>query len=181
MGRKTRRPVRTRPKPSLPIIFECPRCEATAIQIDLKDNVATINCGNCHLSDAIADLPKIAEKVDVYGDFLDRYYASLTSLGVSGSPAVDKGTLEAAEAAGLSVDSPTQSFDAGTEAGLVDQEVQSEEEEELGAEETEPTEPEENEEEEQPSIGFFPKPKSEVLKKSDKSKKKDKKVKRFSL
>ena len=76
MGRKLHRKVQTRPRPHLPIRFECPRCEAEAVKIEMSENppIATIVCGSCHITRTITELKKMWDKVDVYGFWLDRYY-----------------------------------------------------------------------------------------------------------
>ena len=76
MGRKTRRKVPTRPKPSIPDIFECPNCNENAIHIDInrKTKTATATCGNCHVSQENIPVRSIEEKVDVYGNFVDTWY-----------------------------------------------------------------------------------------------------------
>ena len=82
MGRKTRRPVQTRRRPSLPKIFQCPRCEAQAvkIQIDTVATMATIDCGSCHLNVVIENVKSMSEPIDIFGDFIDRYYESLEGM-----------------------------------------------------------------------------------------------------
>ncbi|MFW9928305.1 MAG: transcription elongation factor [Candidatus Thorarchaeota archaeon] len=77
MGRKLHRKVITRPRPSLPRIFECPKCEAEAVKIDLKETHATIICGNCHINKTFSDLKRVYDKVDIYGMWIDEYYAEL--------------------------------------------------------------------------------------------------------
>ena len=84
MGRKKRRKVQTRPKPTLPTIFECPECSEVAVRIEIayhtvdggnkEIGTATVTCGNCRLSREIYNVKKIEEAVDVYGNFLDQFY-----------------------------------------------------------------------------------------------------------
>lgn len=74
MGRKRKRIVRTKPIPSLPIIFDCPLCGTTkAVQIDIKRNlkIAIIKCGKCGFESSPRNLKTLDERVDVYGDWLD--------------------------------------------------------------------------------------------------------------
>ncbi|MCK4934976.1 MAG: hypothetical protein KAR79_05260, partial [Simkaniaceae bacterium] len=49
MGRKTRRRVPTRPRPSIPDIFECPNCneQSVRVTIDKKSRTAIAECGHC--------------------------------------------------------------------------------------------------------------------------------------
>ncbi|MHA2272676.1 MAG: transcription elongation factor 1 family protein [Candidatus Hodarchaeales archaeon] len=77
MGRKRRRKVQTRPRPTLPKVFECPECSETAvhIKIDKKTRTAEINCGACKLSAHRPKIKQIDEFVDVYGDWLDEVYS----------------------------------------------------------------------------------------------------------
>ena len=78
MGRKkSNRPVRTRPLPSIPRIFDCPRCEATAIRISMQADVALVECGNCLLKQTITNIKQIEEPVDIFGHFVDDYYNNI--------------------------------------------------------------------------------------------------------
>ncbi len=80
MGRKLHRKVVTRPRPSLPTIFECPRCEAEAVKIEIKENpvsIATVMCGNCHITKTFTDLKRLYDKVDIFGIWVDNYYEEL--------------------------------------------------------------------------------------------------------
>ena len=78
MGRKkSNRPVRTRPLPSIPRIFDCPRCEATAIRISMQADVALVECGNCLLKQTITNIKQIEEPVDIFGHFVDEYYNNI--------------------------------------------------------------------------------------------------------
>lgn len=83
MGRKTRRRIQTRPKPSLPTSFQCPFCNRLGtLQIKIKkdkvskwDSYAEINC-TCEAFPKAHDvimkeIKSIDEKVDVHGEFLD--------------------------------------------------------------------------------------------------------------
>lgn len=84
MGRKTRRPVVTKRRPSIPRVFNCPRCEAQAIKIKMDgaefERFAIIDCGRCHINMTVTGIKSWSEPVDVYGDFIDKYYASLEGL-----------------------------------------------------------------------------------------------------
>ncbi|MFW9778299.1 MAG: transcription elongation factor 1 family protein [Candidatus Heimdallarchaeota archaeon] len=78
MGRKRKRIVRTRPIPTLPIVFNCPLCGTTnSIQIDInrKNRIAVISCGKCK-TNASRPVRPIEERVDVYGDWLDELYSA---------------------------------------------------------------------------------------------------------
>ncbi|MFX0092752.1 MAG: hypothetical protein ACFFBD_13405 [Candidatus Hodarchaeota archaeon] len=74
MGRKRRKKVRTRPRPSLPTIFECPICEANSIRVEINKNsrTAEIKCGNseCAFSTEVP-VKSYEEAVDIYGKWLD--------------------------------------------------------------------------------------------------------------
>ncbi|MFX1250965.1 MAG: transcription elongation factor 1 family protein [Promethearchaeota archaeon] len=76
MGRKRRKKVRTRPRPSLPTIFECPKCESTSIRVEVgkKTGTAEIKCGNkeCGLLEEVK-IKSYDEPVDIYGKWLDKY------------------------------------------------------------------------------------------------------------
>jgi len=58
----------------------CPSCGAQAVRIEMKkeEGIAIVQCGNCGLSDTIKITP-LSEPVDVYGEFIDRYYATIES------------------------------------------------------------------------------------------------------
>lgn len=77
MGRKTRRRVPTRPRPSIPDIFECPNCneQSVRVTIDRKSRMAVAECGHCHVSEVGIPVRSIDEKVDVYSEFIDRWYS----------------------------------------------------------------------------------------------------------
>ena len=83
MGRKTRRRIQTRPKPTLPTSFQCPFCNRLGtLQIKIiKDrenkleSFAEINC-TCDAFPKSHDvimkkIRSIDEKVDIHGEFLD--------------------------------------------------------------------------------------------------------------
>lgn len=82
MGRKRRRKVVTRPKPSLPDIFECPACARTSVRvtIDKKTRTALVECGACKIRQE-RRVRSIDERVDIFGDFLDEFYESRQSIG----------------------------------------------------------------------------------------------------
>ncbi|MFW9991330.1 MAG: hypothetical protein ACFFD4_04645 [Candidatus Odinarchaeota archaeon] len=75
MGRKTRRRVPTRPKPTIPDIFECPNCneQSVHVEIDRKAKTAVVECGTCHIRNLIS-IKSIDEKIDAYGSFIDSWY-----------------------------------------------------------------------------------------------------------
>ena len=81
MGRKLHRKVITRPKPSLPKIYDCPKCEAKAIEVELNETnrTASVSCGNCHINRTFSEIKKIESEVDIYGNFLDQYYLEIES------------------------------------------------------------------------------------------------------
>ncbi|MHA1237039.1 MAG: transcription elongation factor 1 family protein [Candidatus Hodarchaeales archaeon] len=77
MGRKRKRIVRTKPIPSLPTVFDCPKCGASKtlnIDIDRKIRTAVILCGKCKTQIARPIRP-IEERVDVFGNWLDELEA----------------------------------------------------------------------------------------------------------
>ena len=77
MGRKRKRIVRTKPIPSLPTVFDCPKCGASKtlnIDIDRKIRTAVILCGKCKTQISRPIRP-IEERVDVFGDWLDELEA----------------------------------------------------------------------------------------------------------
>ena len=76
MGRKRKRIVRTKPIPSLPTVFDCPKCGASKtlnIDIDRKIRTAIILCGKCKIQIARPIRP-IEERVDVFGNWLDEFF-----------------------------------------------------------------------------------------------------------
>jgi len=78
MGRKRKRIVRTKPIPSLPTVFDCPKCGASKtlnIDIDRKIRTAVILCGRCKTQIARPIRP-IEERVDVFGNWLDELEAA---------------------------------------------------------------------------------------------------------
>jgi transcription elongation factor Elf1 len=77
MGRKRKRIVRTKPIPSLPIVFDCPKCGASKtlnIDIDRKIRTAVILCGKCK-TQITRPIRPIEERVDVFGNWLDELEA----------------------------------------------------------------------------------------------------------
>ena len=76
MGRRRKgRKVEKRVIPRLPKVFECPNCgyKSLYIEIKRKENIANISCGSCGIT-ATLNVPPIYEPVDVYGDFVDKFY-----------------------------------------------------------------------------------------------------------
>lgn len=165
MGRKkSNRPVRTRALPTIPRIFDCPRCEATAIRISRQENMALVECGNCLLKQTITDIKSIEEPVDIFGAFVDEYYNNI-ELYDTEQPEVTETTLESADESSL----PTPELEEVVEETTLES---PEEPEEATAEE-------ELEEEEPSPMGFVPRTKGDVLKK--KNKEKDKKKNKITL
>ncbi len=78
MGRRRRQKVRRRPQKKIPDVYPCPNCGNTAVKIELyRDNgIATVKCGSCLLEMTIESINSLTEPVDVYGDFIDRFYQS---------------------------------------------------------------------------------------------------------
>ena len=77
MGRKRKRIVRTKPIPSLPTVFDCPKCGASKtlnIDIDRKIRTAVILCGKCK-TQITRPIRPIEERVDVFGNWLDELEA----------------------------------------------------------------------------------------------------------
>lgn len=152
MGRKTRRPVQTKRRPSIPRVFKCPKCEAQAIKIHLDGDIAKIDCGRCHLNMMFTEVKSVSEPVDIYGDFIDRYYLTLefeevqdsTDLPVPTVPVVEDGTENK-----IKIDSNSKTISGkDIESGsLEDEKTQIEEQ----------TTPE-------PPKGFVPRSKADVLK-----------------
>jgi len=75
MGRrKSRRKIRTRPKKKIPAVFQCPRCGATAVSVNVnkKDEIVSVICGACKLSYTFK-YEEIFQPVDYYGKFVDAF------------------------------------------------------------------------------------------------------------
>ena len=154
MGRKkSNRPVRTRPLPSIPRIFDCPRCEATAIRISMQADVALVECGNCLLKQTITNIKQIEEPVDIFGHFVDEYYNNIELHEMPEMETSEQGTGSISENQGE------------TAIDLVEEEK----EEEISFESEEIIEEEEVHEEPAP-MGFVPRTKGDVLKKKIKDK-----------
>ena len=78
MGRKRKRIVRTKPIPTLPTVFDCPKCGGSkTLNIDIDRNIRTaiILCGKCK-TQVTRPIRPIEERVDVYGDWLDELDAA---------------------------------------------------------------------------------------------------------
>ena len=78
MGRRRRQKVRRRPQKRIPDVYPCPNCGNTAIKIELyRDNgLATVKCGSCMIEVNLDSVNALTEQVDVYGDFIDKFYES---------------------------------------------------------------------------------------------------------
>jgi transcription elongation factor Elf1 len=76
MGRRRRKVIK-RVSKRIPTLFTCPRCGNRSIRItlDRRQNEATVRCGRCGINDKL-DAGKLTEQVDVYGEFIDKYYSS---------------------------------------------------------------------------------------------------------
>jgi len=76
MGKKYRKKLPLRPIRKIPKIFQCPNCGKKSIKIEIYDenNKARVSCGNCGINTEIT-IPPIFMDVDVYGKFIDMYYA----------------------------------------------------------------------------------------------------------
>ncbi len=59
-------------------MYPCPNCGNTAIKIELyRDNgLATVKCGSCMIEMSLDSVNPLTEPVDVYGDFIDKFYQS---------------------------------------------------------------------------------------------------------
>lgn len=83
MGRKKRKTFRTvhwaRRKP--PKTFQCPSCGSVSISVKISEDngerIAYIACSNprCRLRSVVRGFHSIAQPVDVYGIFADRYFS----------------------------------------------------------------------------------------------------------
>lgn len=75
MGRRRKRVVRVIRR-TLPEYFLCPRCGNNTVKvfIDKKREVSLIVCGACGLKGE-SPLSKSMEPVDIYCNFIDRFYA----------------------------------------------------------------------------------------------------------
>ncbi|MHA1311985.1 MAG: hypothetical protein ACTSWR_08150 [Candidatus Helarchaeota archaeon] len=75
MGRRRKQKVQKRVRKTLPKVFTCPECGKVTITIEIhKDKkIAYLKCGNCKL-EAKIEANYLSEPVDIYGDFLDKYY-----------------------------------------------------------------------------------------------------------
>ncbi len=162
MGRKkSNRPVRTRQLPTIPRIFDCPRCEATAIRISMQADVALVECGNCLLKQTVTNIKQIEEPVDIFGHFVDEYYnnielhempqteTSQRTSSVDSEPTMTSSILEEEEIAEEQAIEPEKDLE----------EVEEEEEEEEKKTHEEPV-----------TVGFVPRTKGDVLKKKIKEK-----------
>ncbi|WXG45770.1 MAG: hypothetical protein WED05_03665 [Candidatus Atabeyarchaeum deiterrae] len=76
MGRRRRKVIKRIPR-RVPVLFTCPSCgnKSVKIMIDKSHHEASVRCGNCGINSKLA-VGKLTEQVDVYGEFIDSYYAS---------------------------------------------------------------------------------------------------------
>ena len=109
MGRKTRRRVPTRPRPSIPDIFECPNCneQSVRVTIDKKSRTAVAECGHCHVSEIGILVRSIDEKVDVYSEFIDRWYKKYEAETDDAAPSSAEETDQEKDKNGNSEDTPS--------------------------------------------------------------------------
>ena len=76
MGRRKRKQPTYKRVKKVPKIFTCPNCGEKSVKVEniRKSAIATVKCGQCGLTkEVIAN--SISEPVDVFGDFIDIYYA----------------------------------------------------------------------------------------------------------
>lgn len=78
MGRRRRQKVRRRPQKRIPDVYPCPDCGNTSIKIELYRNngFATVKCGSCGLEMNVDEVNPLTEPVDIYGEFIDKFYES---------------------------------------------------------------------------------------------------------
>ena len=76
MGRRRKKIIKL-PKKRVPTVFLCPSCgkEAIKVEIDRKNNTATVKCGSCGLTREVK-IKSIYGEVDAYCMFIDSYYVS---------------------------------------------------------------------------------------------------------
>lgn len=75
MGRrKSRRKVSTRPRKTIPKVFQCPRCGALSVNVSInkQDNKAHVVCSSCDLVGEF-EYKEYYHPVDYYAKFLDLY------------------------------------------------------------------------------------------------------------
>ena len=73
MGRKRRKKVRTRPKPTLPTVFECPHCgnKTVHVEINRRANLAKIACSSCEIIADERPVGRLDEPVDIFHLWFD--------------------------------------------------------------------------------------------------------------
>jgi transcription elongation factor Elf1 len=76
MGRRRRKVIK-RVSKRIPTLFTCPSCGNRSIKItvDRDQHEATVRCGHCGINTKF-NAGKLTEQVDVYGEFIDKYYGS---------------------------------------------------------------------------------------------------------
>lgn len=81
MGRrKSRRKISTRPRKTLPKVFQCPRCGTLSVNVSInkKDNKTRVVCSSCGLVEEF-DYKEYYHSVDYYAKFLDSYEKNIQS------------------------------------------------------------------------------------------------------